>query len=149
MKKIKVKCTLVHALRLCTGRTAHRKSRGITLLFHDHGTRKGWGVSVTPRPLFPPEKTWYPFYRRLGGPQGRSGLVRKISPPTGIRSSDRPSRSQSLYRLRNSAHQFLLGCSHNLLPVHFPVEMDQLNVGISARVPPSKKKKINKNNNLT
>ena len=29
----KVKCTLVQALRLCTGRTAHRGSRGIALLF--------------------------------------------------------------------------------------------------------------------
>ena len=37
----KVKCALVQALRLCTGRTAHRGSRGIALLFHDHGTRKG------------------------------------------------------------------------------------------------------------
>jgi len=36
-----VKCTLVQALRLCTGRTAHRGSRGIALLFHDHGTRRG------------------------------------------------------------------------------------------------------------
>ena len=37
----KVKCTLVQALRLCTGRTAHRGSRGIALLFHDRGTRRG------------------------------------------------------------------------------------------------------------
>ena len=29
------------ALRLCTGRTAHRRSRGIALPFHDHGTRRG------------------------------------------------------------------------------------------------------------
>ena len=28
----------------------------------------------------PSGKTWYPLYRRLGGPQGRSGRVRKISP---------------------------------------------------------------------
>ena len=28
-----------------------------------------------------PGKTQYPLYRRLGGPQGRSGQVRKISPP--------------------------------------------------------------------
>jgi hypothetical protein len=53
----------------------------------------------------------YPLYRRLGGPQGRSGRVRKISPPTGIRSPDRPVRSQSLYRLsyrspRNIQHLF-------------------------------------------
>ena len=40
-KKDKVKVTLVPALGLCTGRTAHRGSRGIALPFHDHGTRRG------------------------------------------------------------------------------------------------------------
>jgi hypothetical protein len=39
--KVKVNCTLVHALRICTGRTAHRESRGIALLFHDGGNRRG------------------------------------------------------------------------------------------------------------
>ena len=29
----------------------------------------------------PRGKTRYPLYRRLGGPQGRSGPMRKISPP--------------------------------------------------------------------
>ena len=63
----------------------------------------GGGVAVggqrhTPAAL-PPEKTRYPLYRRLGGPQGRSVRVRKISPPTGIRSPDRSARSESLYRL--------------------------------------------------
>jgi hypothetical protein len=29
----------------------------------------------------PQEKTQSPLYRRLGGPQGRSGQVRLISPP--------------------------------------------------------------------
>ena len=57
----KVKCTLVQALRLCTGRTAHRGSRGIALLFHDHSTRRGLGVSVTPRPLFTPGKDPVPI----------------------------------------------------------------------------------------
>ena len=33
---------------------------------------------------FPPGKTRCPLYRRLGGPQGRSGRVRKISPPLGL-----------------------------------------------------------------
>ena len=47
----------------------------------------------------PPGKTRYPLYRRLGGPQGRSGRVRKISPTTGIRSPDSPACSESLYRL--------------------------------------------------
>jgi len=36
-----VKCTLVQALKLCTGRTAHRGSRGIALLFHDQWHWKG------------------------------------------------------------------------------------------------------------
>jgi hypothetical protein len=31
-----------------------------------------------------PTRTRYPLYRRLGGPQGRSGRVRKISPPPGF-----------------------------------------------------------------
>jgi len=31
-----------------------------------------------------PGKTRYPLYRRLGGPQGRSGQVRKISPSPGF-----------------------------------------------------------------
>ena len=38
------------------------------------------GQHHTPAAL-PPGKTRYPLYRRLGGPQGRSGRVRKISPP--------------------------------------------------------------------
>jgi len=99
-----VKCTLVQALRLCTGRTAHRGSRGTALPFLNHGTRRGWGVSVASRPLITPRKTRYTLYRKLCGPQGRSGQVRKISPPTGIRSPNRPARSQSLYRLRYPAH---------------------------------------------
>ena len=85
----KVKCTLVQALRLCTGRTAYRGSRGIALPFHDDGRS------------LPPGKARYPLYRRLVGPQGRSGQVRKISPPPGIRFPDRPALSQSLYRLPN------------------------------------------------
>jgi hypothetical protein len=32
----------------------------------------------------PPGKTRYPLYRRLDGPQGRSGRVRNISPPPGF-----------------------------------------------------------------
>ena len=80
----KVKCTLVQALRLCTVRTAQSGSRGVALLFYDHGTRTEWRVNVTSRPLFTLGKTRYPLYRRLGGPQGRSGQVRNISPPPGF-----------------------------------------------------------------
>jgi len=64
---------------------------------------------------FPPGKTRYPICRRLDGPQGRSGRVRKISPPTGIRSPDRPVRSESLYRLSYPGPQStLLGSKTNI-----------------------------------
>jgi len=45
-----------------------------------------------------PGKTQYPLYRRLGGPLGRSGQVWKISPPSRIRSPDRPAHSKSLWQ---------------------------------------------------
>ena len=48
------------------------------------GTRRGWVVSNTPRPHFTPGKTRYPFYRRLGGPQGPSGRAENLV-ATGIR----------------------------------------------------------------
>ena len=68
--KCKVKVTPVQALRLCTGRTAHRGSRGIALPFHDHGTRMGWEVSVTPRPLFAPGKDPVPIVQEAGWAPG-------------------------------------------------------------------------------
>jgi len=57
------------------------------------------GSASRPGRSLPLGKTRYPLYRRLDGPQGRSGQVQKILPPTGIRSPDRPARSQSLYRV--------------------------------------------------
>ena len=42
-----------------------------------------WSAARPGRTL-PPGKTRYPFYRRLGGPQGRSGRARNLV-PTGIR----------------------------------------------------------------
>jgi hypothetical protein len=41
------------------------------------------GQRQTPAALSP-GKTRYPLYRRMGGPQGRSGRVRKISPAAGF-----------------------------------------------------------------
>jgi len=43
-----------------------------------------WSAARPGRTL-PPRKTRYPFYRRLGGPQGRSGRAENLV-PTGIRS---------------------------------------------------------------
>jgi len=51
------------------------------------------GVSgQRPGRTLPPRKARYPFYSRLGGPQGQSGRVEKLV-PIGIRSPDRPARS--------------------------------------------------------
>ena len=84
MVKRKVECTLVRALRLCRGHMAHSGSRGKALHFLDHGTRRGEGQCHAPAALYPPGKTRYPFYRRLGGPQGRSGREEYLV-TTGIR----------------------------------------------------------------
>ena len=42
------------------------------------------GSASRPGPSLPPGKTRYPLYRRLGGPKGRFGQVRKILPPPGF-----------------------------------------------------------------
>ena len=55
----------------------------------------------------PGKVTSFPLYRRLGGPQGRSGRMRIISPPTGIRSPDRPAHSESLWRLASKEEKFV------------------------------------------
>ena len=68
-------CTLVQALRFCTGRTAHRESIGIALLFLDHGARRGWVVNVTPRPLSPPPgKDPVPILQEAGWARGTSSM---------------------------------------------------------------------------
>ena len=82
---------------------AQRVSRGITLLFHDRGTRWGWVVSRTPRPHFTPGKDQVPILQEAGwapGPVWTGGKSR----PHRDSIPDRPARSQSLYRLSNPAH---------------------------------------------
>ena len=51
-----VKCTILQALRLCTGHAAGRGSRSITLLFHDHGTKRGEGSASHPGRSLPLER---------------------------------------------------------------------------------------------
>ena len=80
------------------------------------------GSAACPGRTIPPGKTWYPLYKRLNGPQGRSGQVLKISPPTGIRSPDRPARSQSLYRLSYRAHCHVCTIHKKLMKVCFQSE---------------------------
>ena len=53
----------------------------------------GWSTPLPDR--FTPGKTRYPLFGRLGGPQARSGWVRKISPPPGFDPrSDQPVASR-------------------------------------------------------
>ena len=52
--------------------------------FFNLGDKVGWVVNATSRPLQPGKKTVYALYRWFGAPQGRSGLVRKISLPPGF-----------------------------------------------------------------
>ena len=75
---------------------AQRVGRGIALLFHDRGNRRGWVVSSTPRPHFTPGKDLVPIVqeaewargpvwtggksRPLGGPVGRSGRAENLVP---------------------------------------------------------------------
>jgi len=60
---------------------ALRESRGTALLyFLDLGTKRG----SRPGRSLPQGKSQYLLYRRLGGPQGRYGQVRKILPPPGF-----------------------------------------------------------------
>ena len=69
-----------------------------------------WSAAHPGRTL-PPEKTRYLFYRRLGGPQGRSGRAENLV-PTRIRSRTVQPVAQSLYRLSYPAHAFY-GTNHN------------------------------------
>ena len=61
-----------------------------------------WSAARTGRTLRP-GKSRYPFYRRLGGPQGRSGPAEYLV-PTRIRFRTVQPIAQSLYRLSHRAH---------------------------------------------
>jgi hypothetical protein len=61
------------------------ESRDIALLcFWTSALEGGEGSASRPGRFLLPGKTRYPLYRRVSGPQGRSGQVRKISPPPGF-----------------------------------------------------------------
>jgi hypothetical protein len=85
---------------------AQRVGSGIALLFHDHSTRRGWVVSITPRSYFAPGKDPVPIVQEAGWAPGSVWTGAENLSPTGIRSSDRPARNQSLYRLSYGAHAY-------------------------------------------
>ena len=102
--KGKVKCTVVQALRLCTGRTVHRGSRGIALFFLDHSTRRALrGQQDAPAALYPGKHS-VPIVHGAGWAPGPVWTGGEKPAHTGIRSKDCPARSQSLYRLSYRAH---------------------------------------------
>ena len=100
--KVKVKCTLVQALRLCTGRTAYRGSRYSSTLL-DHGTRIG---QHHPSAALYPGKDLVPNVQEAGWAPGPVCTVAENLALTGIRYPDCPAGSQSLYRLSYQAHTY-------------------------------------------
>ena len=65
----------------------------------------GWGVGVTPRPLFTPWKYPVPIVQEVWWAPDLVWTGVENLAPTGMRSPDRPARSQSLYRLSYPAHR--------------------------------------------
>ena len=82
---------------------AQSVGRGIALLFHDRGTRRGWAVSSTPRTHFTPGKDPVSILQEDGwapGPVWTDGKSR----PHRDSIPDHPARRQSLYRLCYPVH---------------------------------------------
>ena len=84
---------------------AQRVGRGIALLFHDRGTRRGWVVSSTPRLHFTPGKDSVRTLQEVGWAPGPVWTGGKSRPHRGS-IPDRPARSQSLYRLSCPPHNY-------------------------------------------
>jgi hypothetical protein len=78
---------------------AQRVGRGIALLFHDLGTRRGERSAARPGRTLPPGKTQVPIVQETGWAPGPVRTGAENLAPTRIRSPERPARSQSLYRL--------------------------------------------------
>jgi len=64
-----------------------------------NGTRRGWGVSVTPRMLFSPGKDPVPIVQEAGWAPGPVWTGAENLAPTGIWSPDHAAHSQLLYWL--------------------------------------------------
>jgi hypothetical protein len=73
---------------------AQRGSRGIALLF---SLGSAWGslVTATPWPLYPQERDSVPIVQEVGWAPGPVWTVAENLASTGIRSPDRPARSES------------------------------------------------------
>ena len=78
--KAKVEFTLEQATKARGGWRYRRYSSALSLT----SALDGLDGQRPALAALPPGRTRYLLYRRLGGPQGRSGRVRKISPPPGF-----------------------------------------------------------------
>jgi len=122
----KVNCTLVRALRLSTDRTAHRGSRGIALLWLDHGTRRGWVVRITTRPHFTPGQDPVPIVQEVGWASGPVWTVSENLAPTGIRPRTVHPVASRICRLRYPIHMLLIA-PHKFMLVRLKKENYFLN----------------------
>jgi len=103
---------------------AQKVGRGIALLFHDRGTRRGWVVSSTPRPHFTSGKDPVPILQEAGwapGPVWTDGKSR----PHRDSIPDRPARSSvalptELPRPTNKKYVFRFSLQFLSQPFHSP-----------------------------
>ena len=63
----------------------------------------------------PGKETRYPLYRRLGGPQGRCGRMRKMSPPPGFHRSSSSKCKSKLRKVSDFEH-----CEGSFFPLSSP-----------------------------
>jgi hypothetical protein len=86
-------------------------------------------ISTTP-PIYPLERPGTPCIGGWVWLQGRCGQVRKISPPTGIRSPDRPASSESIFRLSYRGAQLFINTIRKLHINHaFKTKCDWFMIG--------------------
>jgi hypothetical protein len=100
-------------------RKALRGERGTALPILDLGSRSGWST-LRPGSLDLVKGPGTHLIGVGGGPRGPYGWVRKISAPTGVRTADRPARSESLYRLSHPSNG-----DNTLLCVHVMLQGDR------------------------
>jgi len=87
----------------------------------------GEGSASRPDRSLPPGKTRYPLYRRLDRSPGPAWTDEEISPPTGIQTPDRPTRRESVYRLRYPAYNVTFAPRYLNLFVSEPIKASCLN----------------------
>jgi len=113
-----------------------------------NGTRREWGVSVTPRPLFTPGKEPVPIVQEAGWASGPVWTGAETLAPTGVRSPDRPARSQSLYRLRYPAH-WSVGISQTSIVSKLQISDYKLGIWVLPQFVSSKTCRVSSTGRLT